>query len=543
MKAEERVPPSSLQKALAWILEPRQLLALNLIGSLAAFVLLGTYEYLRWRDFDLGIDYAIQNQGTFLIAHGHLAPRDTIYGGGFDNNALTYLFIVIGLVRTLVPTGVMLLVLQALAVAATYLFIMQIVIRVTRRLPLGWRGAVVIGSALLTFLNPWALEAVSFDVHGEPFGALGLVVLLYGMLRSQRTYFYAGLALALLSGAGTLIVLAGLSVGLLATKSTRRWGIRTTIGVVIIGIIALLTGDSGSSFSSLYGYLASSSGATPGATAILRSIVEHPTRPVSVLVSRWPEIRELIGYAGIIGLAWPPTLVAAVAAVVANGLPQNSAFLSLTQGFQNWPVEAVLVAGGAIVVSRLAGAHHANHDALSEGDRANGRSRWRLLGGRAIVALWTAVSVAIGIGALSTDLGIPRSWFNQPYASVSALRVAQRSIPRDAEVVATINAIARVSARAQLFQQIAPTQAQPVCAAVVDVLIEVPGPYAVLTSQEASHDVRTLLRAPGHTVLQQSGVVLVQFGGLHPGREALIVPTGQVVTGPQAASLDASQCQ
>jgi|GEM_PF-6865563 len=240
---------------MAWVATRFLTVASALVAAVATGLLVA-YEYLRWRDFDLGVDYAIINQGTHLIASGLFWPRNTLYGGSFVLNAFQLVFLRIGLLRGLVDSGPVLLVLQALAVGATFFVIVWIVIRETEGVAPAWRILMVAAVGALAVASPWALEAVSFDVHGETFGALGLVLALTGALRGRRVLFAAGAVLALISGSGTLLVALGTGLGMVLVRRTRRFGAALAIAAGVFIAIAQLAHATGVVLGVNYGYLA-----------------------------------------------------------------------------------------------------------------------------------------------------------------------------------------------------------------------------------------------------------------------------------------------
>jgi len=521
-------------------IDTRLLTVFAALSATAATGLLVAYEYLRWRDFDLGVDYAIINQGTHLVALGRLWPTNTVYGGPFVLLAFQLIFLPIGLLRGLADSGLLLLVLQAIAVGATFFVIAWIAIGETEGVAPTWRILTVGAVGALAVANPWALEAVSFDVHGETFGALGLVLALAGALRGRRVLFGVGTVLALMSGSGTLLVALGTGLGMVALRRTRGFGAVLAVSAGALILTAELLHASGVAFGLTYGYLAGPGRnvASTGMGAVLRAVLLHPSRPLRVLGSRAVSIEQLVGYGGVLGLLSPIGLVPIVLAVLVNGLIVTSNFIDITEGFQNWPGEAILLVATAVVlggwVRRVARRDASNPDALSS---------THLRAGRIWMGLALAgIALIVGL-ALRFDVSVPRTWFTQPYDSVRALRALRTRVAPNDEVVGTINAIARISARGNLFYLSSPAATVPVCNRSLDVVTEVPGPYGILSGPRVAAFDKALRRSGrAHVLLDRAGVMAFRFSGLEPGREVLMLPSGAVVGGRGAEALDSEQC-
>lgn|GEM_PF-6200568 len=111
------------------------------------------------------------------------------------------------------------------------------------------------------------------------------------------------------------------------------------------------------------------------------------------------------------------------------------------------------------------------------------------------------------------------------------------------EVVGTINAIARISARSNPFFLTEVSAAIPVCNRNVDVVTEVPGPYGVLSAQQVAVVDAALLRSGRvHVLVDRAGVLAARFRGLVPGHEVLVLPSVSVVGGREAEAFDAEHC-
>ncbi len=494
-------------------------------GSAIEAATLIWYELLRFGHFDLGIDYANFNQGTYLISRGLLYPFNTINNDYFLKDTFGLLSWLLALPRLLFPSGATLLVEQALAIAATVFFLVWIAIEQSRRLSPVFRVGVVGTTALFAFANPWALEADSFDVHLEPFAALGLVVAVWALLAGRRRWAVAGVAVALLSGSALIVTALGLGLGLLFMPRLRREGIWIA-GASLVMLLAdeILRAHQGFSIATSYGYLAEGTSANPSILAILEGAVLRPSVPIAAIGKQWLPITQILGYGGLLGLLFPPTLFATVLTLPMNALAQGGEFISLTQGFQNWPEVALLLAGSAVVAPELL---------------------LRLAGGwRTVVAVaGAALAAATGVGMLLFDATVPFAWIPTPGVAWAPLARTKAATPPSAEVAATINVISRFSARRDIFPVIGDPITIPVCRQQAVVVVEVGGGYAAMTLAQVQAEARGLLAARGARVLANAGgVVAVDFGNLRPGSQVIELPSGTVVGGSGAAAIDAARC-
>ncbi|MHB8191407.1 MAG: hypothetical protein ACYDHP_13510, partial [Ferrimicrobium sp.] len=248
--------------------------AITVLAALAALlqvVVLVLYSLNKFAHFDLTTDFAIASQASWLIAHGHLNPFNTLYQDRFWQDQFNLIMWPLGLLRVLFPSGLTLLVVQALALGATSFVIIRFTIELAKEYGLGTFTylAVVGGVALLTLFDPWLYEAASFDVHMETVGTLFLVIALRGLWRHQRFIPWIAIGLVLTAGSAMVIDVAALGVGMLLIPRLRRPGIIVAAsGIVITLAILMLHAHQGTSIVNSYGYLAQSHSLKPSTLAI-----------------------------------------------------------------------------------------------------------------------------------------------------------------------------------------------------------------------------------------------------------------------------------
>lgn len=505
---------------------PDLLLVLVGLVALVECGLLVAYGVALWRHFDVGIDDAIANQATWLIAHGTLSPFDTVFADTFWRDTFGLIWWPLAAVRVLSPSGLTLLTEQAVAIGATTFAIGRLAVVRGRDLTPGVRLVVVAGATALALLNPWALEAFSFAVHSEPVGALGLVLVLSGALERRRWLLWVGLGLTLLSGSALIVTALGLGVGLLLLPTLRRSGVVvTTASFAFLLADVALGAHRGFSFAAQYGYLVGPDATHVGVAAVLRAVVTHPGRATAVLARRHVSIVHLIVDGGVLGLLYPPSLVPVLVDVPINALTVGGNFISRVEGFQNWPEVALLVVGAAEVGRWLL-------------RRPSRTVRWSL------AALLLAGSTALSVAMVRFDVPTPKYWLGQPPASVQALETTRTEVRPGEEVLASINVIGRFAARRAVFFVNNAPEDVPVCTPDVVVVLETEGPYGILTPAQFAHLHEVLVRLPHSSVrLHRAHVWAIQIDHLAAGESMLSLPSGTIVRSGAARRLDRSLCR
>ncbi len=488
--------------------------SLIIFAGVMQAVVLVVYSLNRFNHYDTGIDYGILSQATHLISRGDLNPFNTIYQDWFWRDQFDLAAWGLGFLRFVFPSSLTLLIGQALAIAATSVVVMEFALRRCMRLAWQARWAIVGGVSLLTMLNPWAYEADSFDVHIQTFAALFLVVAVAGFEARRRVLPYVMVALALLAGSSSILLVLGVGIGMLVLPKLRRQGVVVAAaGLAWLVVDLVLGAHKGISLAASYGYLA------PGQKATFLSIVggmlSNPGTPVRMLASRYYPIGQLVGYAGIAGILYPPAGVATVIAVVANGLQSTTSFISLQAGFQNYPEEMLLLLGLSTVLAIL----------VKKVGSSAGRT-W------ALSVLFAAASAGIAVQQATVDIAIPPTWLQELPASAAAL--SKVHLGRGTEVISTIGVIGRFASHRYVFGWFANPENFPVCTSRIVVILSTAG-YEILPPAQVAAAERSLSSTPGVSRLAVGPGVAAYSLNVVPGHQAFQLGSGRLLTGAAAS--------
>ncbi|HTX00921.1 MAG TPA: DUF2079 domain-containing protein, partial [Acidimicrobiales bacterium] len=177
---------------------------------------------------DLTWDYSIYYQPWYLVAHGHLLPRNTMEGGYLflrnDGELIVYL---LAPLYWLFPNHELgYLWLQDLAIAGVSATCLRLVIeQVPWNTSARWRSQGVAGAAralavLLLVANPFVYWTASFDIHMEVFGAFFAVLTLRAGLQGRRsTVVWA--VLTAMCGAPSALNVVGIGIALAVVAAWR----------------------------------------------------------------------------------------------------------------------------------------------------------------------------------------------------------------------------------------------------------------------------------------------------------------------------------
>lgn len=435
------------------------------LAAVLQFAVLVIYSLNRFNHFDVGIDYAMFNQATYLISHGHLNPFNTIYTDRFWQDQFNLMAWPIGLLRTVFSSSLMLLYLQALGIAsATFLLIRFAIVETeSDRYSLWYRLSLVGGVTVLVMLNPWAYEADSFDVHVQTIFATFILGGLFAFWRGMGKTGFLLFLLALSGGTSASLLVIGVGVGMFFVKRLRKYAVLLTlISVVWTVLNFILHAHQGMNFTTTYGYLAQSPGYGPvSVLGAAMGIIFHPSLPIRVLASRFGDIYPMFEYSGFAGILFPPTAIAAILEILVGGLASNGAFIGLVQGFQSYPAVVILTFGGVVVSNRLVSRVKGDSSSLPYYGRRGGQ----VLPGVVI----SLVCVVVGVQGLIFDSHIPPYWLTVRPSQADVLK----SVPlaKSDEVIATMNIMGRYGSRALIYGWFANPQTYHVCANHVDVVI------------------------------------------------------------------------
>jgi Predicted membrane protein (DUF2079) len=301
----------------------------------------------------LAEDFAQYNQAWTLIGQGHLNPFDTVYGYPFVKSDFELIMWPLALLHLVTTQSVVLLWIQALAIAGTgivsYVWITEYLERKElRRWPAFGISAAVLA---VVIVNPGVYRTLQFDFHMEPLATFFLVLAgrdrWHGRLR--RPWVWVAAVLSCGSFAAVMVVGLGLSA-LLAGRPTRRTGLLLIgAGAVWTGLISVLHANQGSGIE-YYAYLAGRTTvpATGGVVIILAGMIAHPWRVTDHLFHRLGDAYTLIKPVGVIGLASAWGFGVPVTVMTVDALDARTDFLR--DSYQNFAVFPFVLLGTVMVL-------------------------------------------------------------------------------------------------------------------------------------------------------------------------------------------------
>ncbi len=305
--------------------------------------------------FELTPDFSNFYQASYLIAHGHLYPYDTLfpfnyphYGFPFLRSHSEFFLWALAPLVALFPNGLVLLVVQDLAIALTQILAALWI----HKLFQNKHPIIEIASVtVFIFLNPWYYFSAFFDFHLEPFSMLFLLATAYTYLYDRRKLSVLFMFLVISTGDVPSTYLVGLGVGLflVSMKKNRSALIIALVGGLVATAESALHFAEASSFFQRYGYLA---GAHPPTTLIglLLAIVIHPGILIETLRQNVPLTFPYLISGGPLGALNPVGLLTALVILAAPVLIQSSLFLSNYASFQVVSFEPILAVATTMVV-------------------------------------------------------------------------------------------------------------------------------------------------------------------------------------------------
>jgi hypothetical protein len=398
------------------------LLALQLLGLLV----LSTIEY---QSFALGRDFAVHAQAWLAIAHGHLDPWSTLYGSPFWQGNAEFLTWPLALLYYVYPHSIDLLWVQDFAVVATefvaFAWICELLER--RRVSVGPQAASHIAMAALAamVINPWCYQTIAYDVHAQVLTGLFALLALRTLWRGRSRPLVLWVPLTLLSaglgGAATFAV--GLS-GVLAGKAYRKVGIALALvglgWTVVLGQFGAIAGNG--NVVNWYAYL---TGPTHhvGPVQILLGVLHHPGAALRVMAGRADLIFLFLSTVGLVGVVWPWALPTTLVVIAPSALNSDAYFLQVRAAFQTWPALPVTLVGTIAVLLWLP-------------------TRWRrgMQVARVVVAGWAAALIPLAVAGIAD---VPGHWLAVDGPAAAQLQTIARTVPSDAELVASQGVIGR----------------------------------------------------------------------------------------------------
>ncbi|MGC8481444.1 MAG: DUF2079 domain-containing protein, partial [Acidimicrobiales bacterium] len=399
-----------------------------------------THSASLFSHFELTPDFANFYQATWLIAHGHLYPYDTLFPFNYphygfpylDSHAEFFTWLLAPFVA-IVPNGFVLLVLQDLAIGASQVIAALWIHHLLRRFnPLIEVAAV----GIFVFLNPWYYFSAFFDFHLEPFAMLFLLLTAWSYLNGRRRFTLIFALLVLSTGDVPSTYLVGLGPGMYLLDRSRN---RSALLIALVGAINALVDSifhlsEASSVLQRYSYLAGPHGAT-SLGGLLAGVLTHPRILIATLSHHLPLALPYLLSGNLLGLLGPLGFFVTVPILGGPLLVQSSLFLSNFTAFQIVALEPLLAISGI------------------------GVYLWSKGQARRVWAIAATVGLFVSLGeALATSYPslVAAKDFNNTVSSSTAhtLNGILHSVPTSAEVISGNGTVGRFSDRRLVYSLI-----------------------------------------------------------------------------------------
>lgn len=405
------------------------------VGLLTAqFVLLLVVSTIEYRRYALGVGFGTYAQAWVSIAHGHLNPGSSLIGKSFWHNDAEFVLWPLALLYYLYPHPVDLLWAQDLALVATEYVAFRWMQEGCSRFPITSRrtpsALPLLGLGAL-LVNPFAYYAVAYDFHSEIIAACFLVLSGYALWRGRHRWLWWSVPLTLLSSGLGALYLCGLGLsGVLAGRKSRTAGVVIVLaGVGWLALVSALGGNEFGYAQSLrgwFGYLVGAHQSPVGPANVVAGALTHPATVVRVLWERRVFLLDLVLSAGLVGMVWRWVWPLALVVLVPSALNSSPEFVSPQAAFQNWAVLPFLAVGSVVLAGRWLSAYR--RGAL----------------GRGSLMVW-ATSLVVLLAVLVP--GLRSFWDSVDSSAAQALSQADRSIPANAEVIASWGIAGRLAVR------------------------------------------------------------------------------------------------
>jgi hypothetical protein len=404
------------------------------------FILIGLqFLFLLWWSarladrFALTRDYALFEQGAYLLSHGSINPWSTVAGYTFWQDHAMFLFLPISYLQAIWPHPAMLLWIQdAMQILAEVVALTWICEIVANRVDLHRSTRVAVGliaaGVMLLVLNPWTAFSMSYDFHVEAIGALTALLVARDLYRQKRTV-WLWVAVSLLAGdaAAAYTVAVGISAVLMGRRWMRPGLIMAVAALAWLMLMTKLGLDRGEEFSIqlAYGPLITGHARVPLRRAkgwdVLLSAVEYPGRALHMLSVNRLNLWANIASFGILGILFLPLLVPILLLLIEGGFASGGSNFALP-GFQN----VALYSWGPI---GTIGAFCLLYNLWRK--RSGKLTRWLVPALMAAIVLNAAVWAAVWIPRT------PTQWLRVSPATASTLKAAEAKIPQRDQVIAS----------------------------------------------------------------------------------------------------------
>ncbi len=331
---------------------------LNVIWILAGIFSAGgmiIHSSALFNHFELTPDFSNFYQATYLIAHGHYYPYDTLFPFNYPHYGFPFLHshgeFFVWLLAPLVamfPNGFVLLVLQDLAIASTQVLAALWIHKLFQNKH-AFVELLTIGAFI--FLNPWYYFSAFFDFHLEPFSMLFLLAAAYTYLNGHRRLSLLFVLLVISTGDVPSTYLIGLGLGMFLLKPSKNI---SALLIALSGSVASVVESSlhlaeASSFLQRYGYLAGNH-PPKSAISLVLGTLSHLGIIFSTLHQHIPLTVPYLISGNIVGLFSPLGLVTALIVLAAPVLVETPIFLSNFASFQIVSFEPILTVAGVMVL-------------------------------------------------------------------------------------------------------------------------------------------------------------------------------------------------
>jgi uncharacterized membrane protein len=382
------------------------------------------------------MDFTYYAQTWYLIAHGNFDPYSTMFPPSFFHSTAQLMMWPMAALWYLWPHAVTLLWLQDAATAgcAAVLFIWMCEITASaaeKKNLRAWSVLFPISGLVLLLANPWTIWIDSFDFHPEAIVLLLALLSAHEFWRGHARRGWIWALLTLTGGAIGATYVAG--IGLTAMLAGRKWR-RTGLLLLVLGVawlflVSLIGGDQASGvYSSLTKGMHFKSITT---FDFLKTIIKHPSRPISAIWSVHRDVFADVSSGGFIGFFSPWAFGISFLVLVEGALTGIPTFIQPSVQ-NNLPLLLLVPLGTVTMCIALAAA----------------RQRWKQ-----IVAGLLAVLAVLNV------LGWSRVWFPQteerwastPSATAATLSRTLSMIHSNDEVIASQGVVGPFSFRRWIY--------------------------------------------------------------------------------------------
>jgi len=305
------------------------------------------------------------------------------------------------------------------------------------------------------------------------------------------------------------LAITGVGAGaILSRRSSRRGGVFVAIlglvWVVVVGS-AHLSGAAGRDLSQFYGYLLPAGATSPGLGEVMRGALSHPGAVWHVVTPKLGTLPIFLAPVGLVGIVDPVACLALAAVALPALASASPATFRLVSAFQLWPVLPLVLVGSVVAAAGL------------EAHRRGVVSR--LLAGWALLSLLVLAGMAADVGPL---------WIRVSSAQAGTLASIARRLPRTDELIASQGFVGRFADRPLLFTPEQPTEALPVLAPTVVLVLSARAGLVAFPSSITAAFITNAERRLGAAIpVREHGIVELVWRP-PPGVGCILFPSARV---------------